>query len=139
MPNERSSGIVLYSKHKEGNKFLMLHYPAGHWDFVKGNIEKNEKEEQTALRELKEETGIDDIEFFEGFRETISYYYKNDTGNVLKEVIFFVGRSNTEKVELSKEHIGYAWVNFEHGMKKLTFNNSREILKKADVFIKSQK
>ena len=137
MPNEKSCGLVLFTKHKEGNKFLTLHYPAGHWDFCKGNVEKNEKEEQTALRELKEETGIDDVEFIDGFKESISYYYKSGNDTISKEVTFFLARSNTEKVVLSNEHIGYAWVNFEHGMKKLTFNNSKDILTKAVNFLKS--
>jgi len=137
MSKEKSCGLVVFTKHKEGNKFLVLHHPEGHWDFSKGNVEKNEKEEQAALRELKEETGIDDVEFIDGFRETINYYYKHENDTIFKEVTFFLARSNTEHVKLSSEHIGYAWVNYEHGMKKLTFNNSKDILTKAIDFLKT--
>ena len=74
--SERSAGIILFRK--EGNKklFLLLHYPSGHWDFVKGRIEKGEDEMQAAIRETREETGIIDINFIEGFKEKIHYTYQ---------------------------------------------------------------
>ncbi|MBI2650753.1 NUDIX domain-containing protein, partial [Candidatus Woesearchaeota archaeon] len=101
----------------------------------KGAQEKNEKEEQTAAREIKEETGIEDIEFFDGFREAIKYFYKKSDETVYKEVVFFLAESATEEVKLSFEHIGYAWLSYEHAFKKLTFNNAKELLRKADQFI----
>ena len=72
MKKERSAGIVLYLEKPEGNQFLLLNYPTGHWDFVKGKIEQGETEQQTAIRETKEETGISDIEFIEGYEEKIN-------------------------------------------------------------------
>ena len=98
-------------------------------------MEKNEKEEQTAAREIKEETGIEDIEFADGFQETIKYFYKKREETVYKEVIFFLAQSATDEVVLSKEHIGYAWLNYEHALKKLTFNNAKELLEKVDKFL----
>lgn len=135
MPQEKSCGAVIFSKHKDGIKYLLLHYEAGHWDFPKGAQEKNEKDEQTALREIKEETGIEDVELLNGFRETIKYFYKKGEETVYKEVVFFLAKSAIEHVKLSSEHIGYAWVSFEHAMKKLTYNNSKELLEKADKFL----
>ena len=137
MANEKSCGLVLFRKHKEGIKYLLLHYHAGHWDFPKGHVEKNEKEEMTAARELKEETGISDFEFLEGFREVVNYYFKKGEGTVFKEVIFFLARSGMDEVEISSEHIGYAWLNFEHAHKKLTHGTAKELLEKADKFIKA--
>jgi len=97
--------------------------------------EKNEKDEQTAAREIKEETGIEDIEFVDEFRETINYFYKKGEETIYKEVVFFLAQSASDKVTLSKEHIGYAWVSYEHAFKKLTFNNSKELLRKANQFL----
>ena len=75
MPTEKSCGAVVFKQQKDGSvKYLLLHYEAGHWDFPKGKQEKNEKEEQTAAREIKEETGIEDIEFVDGFREMVKYF-----------------------------------------------------------------
>lgn len=136
MSQEKSCGAVVFKKQKDGSlKYLLLHYTAGHWDFPKGHQEKNEKEEMTAARELKEETGIEAIEFVDGFREVVNYYYKKGADTIYKEVAFFLGKSATEHVVLSMEHIGYAWVNYEHAQKKLTFNTSKELLRKANQFI----
>ena len=136
MPNEKSCGAVVFKRQKDGSvKYLLLHYGAGHWDFPKGHQEKNEKEEQAALREIKEETGIEDVEFADNFRETIKYFFKKGEETVYKEVIFYLAQSATEEVNLSSEHIGYAWLSYEHACKKLTFNNAKELLEKADKFI----
>jgi 8-oxo-dGTP pyrophosphatase MutT (NUDIX family) len=69
MINEKSCGAVVYAKNPE-LKYLLLQYEAGHWDFVKGNVEEGETEKETTLRELREETGIADAQFIEGFKET---------------------------------------------------------------------
>ena len=135
MAQEKSCGAIVFARHKDGLKYLLLHYGAGHWDFPKGKQEKNEKEEQTALREIKEETGLEDIELIDGFKEAVKYFYKNGEETVFKEVIFFLGGTHTDEITLSTEHIGYAWVGYEHAEKKLTFNNSKELLKKADQFL----
>jgi len=68
----------LYYTEKKIQKicFLLLHYPSGHWDFVKGKMEKNETTHETAIRETKEETGITDIVFAENFEEWIEYKFQ---------------------------------------------------------------
>ena len=135
MPKEKSCGAIVFKKQKDVIKYLLLHYGAGHWDFPKGRQEKNEKEEQTALREIKEETGIEGIEFTDGFREAISYFYKQGKETFFKEVVFFLAQSATDEVKLSSEHIGYAWLGYDNAYKKLTFNNAKELLRKANQFL----
>ena len=68
MIEERSAGVILFNR-AEGIQFLVLKYPSGHWDFVKGNIEEGEEEEETVKRELFEETGINNLEIHQGFNE----------------------------------------------------------------------
>src|SRR3989338_7729225 len=105
MKQEKSSGAIVFWKDKEPI-YLLLHYEAKHWDFPKGNIEKNETDEQTLRREIAEETGIKDIELIRGFKETIQYYYRLKSETINKQVNFYLARTNTEKVKLSFEHIG---------------------------------
>lgn len=135
MPKEKSSGAIVFRKQKDSIKYLLLHYEAGHWDLPKGNQEKNETEEQAAAREVKEETGIEDIDFVDNFKETIKYFYKKNGETVFKEVVFFLAQAATEEVKLSFEHIGYAWLSYENAYKKLTFNNAKELLRKANQFL----
>ncbi|MBI2659078.1 NUDIX domain-containing protein [Candidatus Woesearchaeota archaeon] len=135
MPKEKSCGTIVFIRQKEGIKYLLLHYEAGHWDFPKGHMERNEKEEMTASREIREETGIEDIELADGFREIIAYFYKRNNETIHKEVVFFLAKSATDEVTISKEHIGYAWMGYEHALNKLTYNNAKELLRKADEFL----
>ena len=75
MIKEVSAGIILYNDVHDEKKFLVLKYPGGHWDFVKGKMENSEEPKQTAIRETKEETGIVDVKFIDGFNEEISYSF----------------------------------------------------------------
>ena len=56
--------------------YLLLNYPAGHWDFSKGRIEKGEEKIKTARREIKEETNISEINMYDSFKKEIKYNYK---------------------------------------------------------------
>ena len=133
---ERSAGTVIFVKEKPEIKFLLLHYEAGHWSFPKGNIEKGETELLTAQREVKEETGIEDAQFFDGFKETINYYYKREGKTIFKEVIFFLAQAFNEKVEISDEHIGYAWLTYDKALEKITYENDKNVLKKSMEYVK---
>jgi len=137
MINEKSCGAVVYAKNPEIN-FLLLQYEAGHWDFVKGNVEEGEAEKETVVRELGEETGISDAKFIEGFKEKIAYFYKRQGSTVSKEVVFFLIETHTTKVQLSFEHIGYEWLPYERAMEKLNFKNAKDVLQKAHAFMKKQ-
>ena len=134
--HEKSCGAVVFRKNKE-MECLLLHYEAGHWDYVKGQVEPGETEKNTVLRELKEETGIEDAHFIEGFREEISYFYRRGGQTILKKVIFFLLETRQMEVRLSYEHIGYEWLTFQKAMERLTFLNARKVLTRAHSFLKA--
>ena len=135
---EKSCGAVVFKRDGEV-RYLLLHYEAGHWDYVKGQVEPHEIERDTVTRELKEETGITDACFIEGFREQISYFYRREGRTVYKEVIFFLIESKESRVKLSYEHVGYEWLNYEKAMAKLTFANARRVLERAHDFLRKNK
>jgi 8-oxo-dGTP pyrophosphatase MutT (NUDIX family) len=130
---EKSCGVVLLNS----NKVLLLQHPdttiSGHWDFPKGHVEKGEDEIQTALRELKEETGIDKVKIIDDFHNLISYSKET----ILKEVVFFLGITNQEKVSISSEHQNFLWLEYESAYERLTYDNSKKTLTKAFDFYKN--
>ena len=132
MELEKSAGTIIFRKDNEVLYYLLLHYQSGHWDFPKGNIEKGEQITETVRRETEEETGIGDIEFIQGFKEEIKYFYQRDGKKIYKTVVFFLSRTKTKKVKLSFEHQDFEWLNYEKALKRLTHKNAREILKKAN-------
>ncbi len=132
MKKERSAGIVLYLEKPEGNRFLLLNYPTGHWDFIKGKIEHGETEHQTAVRETKEETGISDLEFIDGFKENINYNFQYEGELIYKEVVFFLAKTKTETVMVSHEHLGYNWLDYKNAIEKTTYQNAKDVLSKAN-------
>jgi bis(5'-nucleosidyl)-tetraphosphatase len=135
--SEKSCGAVVFLKSSEA-KYLLLRYGAGHWDFVKGNVEPNESEKETVIRELQEETGIVDAQFIDDFRQKIEYLYRRQGATIHKEVVFFLMETHTEKVKLSFEHVGYTWLNYQNAMKKLTFKNAKDVLQKAHELLTTQ-
>ena len=138
MALEKSCGALIFNDDGGNRIYLLLHYAGGHWDFPKGHVEKGESEEQTARREIEEETGITALEFVPSFRETVSYSFRHSTGEPAeKEVAFFLARTNGKKVRLSDEHIGFAWLPYEAARKKATFENAKGLLEKAEKKLSS--
>jgi len=131
MLEERSAGAILYQETPSGKLYLLLNYPSGHWDFVKGNIEEGEMLKETVLREIKEETGISDVNFVDGFEDKIEYYYQRDGELVHKEVFFFLAKTNTNHVKLSHEHLNFVWLKFNDALQKLTYKTAQNLLKKV--------
>jgi len=131
MVREISAGAVIFRKVNEEPIYLLLHYGSGHWDFVKGHIEKGETEKQTVIRETEEETGITDLKFIDGFRERIKYFFHRGKKVVYKEVIFYLAETKKKEIHLSFEHIGYIWLPYKDAINQLTFENAKNVLKKA--------
>ena len=137
MKNEQSAGIVFFRKIENRIEFLLLHYPSGHWDLVKGHIESNETAKEAAKRESKEETGITDIKLIDGFEEEIEYYFRYDNQDIHKKVTFFLSETKQDRITLSDEHLDFIWLDFENTTKKITFDTAKQIVKKANNLLQS--
>jgi 8-oxo-dGTP pyrophosphatase MutT (NUDIX family) len=134
MKEEISTGIILFNDNKK-RKFLLLNYPSKHWDFVKGKMEKGETFHETALRETNEETGIKDVEFLDGFKEEIEYYFRVNNQDIHKKVIFFLGKTETTNIILSHEHLDFIWLDFDNALDKITYENAKNLLRKSKEFL----
>ncbi len=134
----RSAGVVLFRDGKK-REYLLLQYGLGHWDFPKGIMEKGEKSQKTALRELKEETGISKAVILPGFKATMSFFYTWKGKRLLKFVVFYLARTRQKKVKLSFEHKGFVWLPYNMAVKKATFQNAKNVLRKAERWLNVKK
>jgi bis(5'-nucleosidyl)-tetraphosphatase len=132
---ERSAGAIVVHRSDSKIEYLILHYPAGHWDFPKGNVEKGESELDAAIREIGEETGLSDLKFINGFKKMIQYYYRKGDQLVKKTVTFYLAESKTKDVKISFEHQGYVWLPIDEALAKVTYQNARNVLKEAHRFL----
>ena len=137
MKEQKSAGIVLFRNASNKNEFLLLNYPQGHWDFVKGKIEQNETPHEAATRETKEETGITNIEFIDDFEESVEYDFRFKKEDIHKKVIFFLAKTSEKNIHLSHEHNDYIWLEYNDALKKTTFENAKNVLTKANEFLSS--
>ena len=99
-------------------------------------MEKDEEDRDTARRETREEAGITDLEFFLGFRERVHYMYMKEGQRVSKDVIYFLAKTKQAQAKVSEEHSGYEWLSYEKAMERLTFKSDKEVLEKAEAYLK---
>jgi bis(5'-nucleosidyl)-tetraphosphatase len=132
-----SAGVIVFCE-KDGQRlYLLLRTRSGFWDLAKGKIEGGETLQQAALRELKEESGLDSIELLPGFQEMLVYsFVDQESQPVYKTVYFFVGKAAADAhVILSKEHSDFVWLPFHEAINRLTYQTARDMVTKAHNFI----
>lgn len=124
MKKEKSCGAIII---KDG-KILIVKQKSGHYGFPKGHVEDKETEIQTAIREVKEETGID-IEIISDKSYSEEYNPKPD---VIKKVVYFIGKPLTTKEKPQEGEIEkILWVPIENVEQILTHKEIKKLWKKA--------
>lgn len=144
MLREISAGIIIYRKTEDGPKFLLLYHGRGYWNFPKGKIESEEKSFQAAVRETREETGLNrnDLKFVNNFKvsEKFSFWRRVNEKNVrvFKIVIFYFAETGKREIRISEEHGGYAWFTYKEAIKiLLKHKDSQKVLTQAhDLLLK---
>lgn len=143
MPREISAGAIIYRTENGKIYYLLLQYPAmshrakkDYCDFPKGHLENGESDVVAMRREIKEETGLDDLKLVSGFRETIKYFFVIGEKKIFKIVTYYLAKTKTKEIKISPEHTGYTWLQFEEALKALSFANAKNILKKANFSLK---
>ena len=96
------------------------------WQGVAGKIEKDEKAWETAVRELKEETGLAPKKMF--VADHVSRFYEKHKDRMNLVPVFGI-EVDSKDVTLSDEHIDYKWLDFEEAFDTLIWNGQRQGLK----------
>jgi bis(5'-nucleosidyl)-tetraphosphatase len=130
---EHSCGAVVFRKIGDENRFLLIkNKRSNHWGFPKGHMEKGETREQTALREVLEETGLH-IKIFDGFCSESQYRIGT---KIEKRVDVFLASTKDTQTVIQKEEIeDYLWLRFDDAVRTLKFDNDKDILNKVHDFM----
>ena len=129
---EKSCGTVTFKEMNHKRYYLLIHHNKGHWGFPKGHIENSETEEETAIRETKEETNVDSV-IIPGFREVITYSPKE---NVMKDVVFFLANPKTDSLIPQEIEVSdVRWVEESEVMNLITYQDEKEIFEKVLSYI----
>ena len=100
-PIEKKAGAVVYAYNDGGLYFAFVHDVFGYWTLSKGGIEEGENEEQGAIREIKEEMGLDiEIKELLGRNEYIACH--PEQGKIRKQGAFFLAESEYKDLVLEK-------------------------------------
>ena len=131
--HEKSCGGIIFYKTKQNTKILLVKNNNGrYWSFPKGHIEDGETEQETAIREIREETGLD-VTLVNNFREISEYC---PFGKIRKRVVFFLARAFTDNVKIQEEEIdSYIWVDLQQARKLCSYDNDLRIIEKAETTI----
>jgi 8-oxo-dGTP pyrophosphatase MutT (NUDIX family) len=113
-PAPRAAGAVVFRRSERGIQLLLLR-AYKNWDFPKGLVEPGENELDAAKREVREETGLAELDypFGDEFKETLPYADS-------KVARYYLAETGAEKIELPvspelgrPEHHEYRWVSFD--------------------------
>ena len=133
MKQEKSCGAVVFSREGGALSFLLIrHVNGGHWSFPKGHMETGESETQTALREIREETGLR-VELDTGFRRENSY---SPAEGVWKTVVYFAAEAGDRRLETQKEEILEAgWYSRTEAKEKITYPADVALFEAAAAYL----
>lgn len=132
MRKEKSCGAVIY-KYIDNELFiLLLKHNLGHWSFAKGHVEDGETEQETAIREIKEETNLD-VTINSDFRYVITY---SPYEGAIKDVIYFLATTNSDNIKAQQSEISeIKWFKYEDAISMITYEDGRKVLMKAIEYL----
>jgi len=138
-----SAGIIIFRRTKEGIKFLILYHGRNYWNFPKGKLEAQEKSWQAAVREVFEETGLqqNELRFVRGFRTQERFVYNQGKQKIFKIVILYLAETRQSRVTIAtnEHHEGYGWFTVSEAKRIMgRYPESLKILTRANEFLHKQ-
>ena len=132
---EISAGAIIYTPVGNEPYYLLIKDFHGNFGFPKGHLEKGETVEQAAVREIKEETGID-IVLDTDLKEELNYVMPNGKD---KTSIYFIGSYEDQIPIKQPEEVEELYLlSYNEASKIITFKNMKDALAKADAYLRKK-
>ncbi len=125
-----STSLVAIRKSGPDYEILLLKRTqslVGEWCQIAGGIEEGETAWQTAVRELKEETGLNPELFYSA--DIVERFYEAADDAITLVPVFVAIIDPAAKVVLNHEHSEYRWVSFEDAREMVAFGGQRWVLR----------
>ncbi|MBU2101244.1 NUDIX domain-containing protein [Patescibacteria group bacterium] len=136
---DESIGVIPVYRNEKEDLYLIIKHKGDHWAFPKGHAEEGELIEQTARRELLEETDIKDIDIDLNTEFVEKYSFPRDGDVYDKTVTYFVGIVSTIDKEIApdptEEIEESRWVSFNEAQDILTHEEARTVLKEVKDYL----
>ena len=134
---QQSFGIIPIRNKDSNCQVLLVLHQKGHWGFPKGKPEQKETPKETAVRELKEETGLDVSEFLDSsFQE--NYSFEEDELAINKQVVYFPALVKGEVVLQEEEVSEASWMGILQAEETMTFLEGKKMLQEIKKWLQSQ-
>ncbi|MFX0171643.1 MAG: NUDIX domain-containing protein [Candidatus Hodarchaeota archaeon] len=136
-------GVPVYlnkNKKKDPLYLLVQHNgPFKYWAFPKGRQKEGESYLETAIREIKEETGQINFKIIKRLISDSIYFPKRGKRTIVKKVVFFLVRFYSKNIELSPEHTNWLWATYDNAVSLLAFEDYQRVLRESHEIIMSGK
>ena len=135
---EKSCGGIVYKIVNGEAEYLFVEEACGFFSFPKGHIEIGETEEETAIREIREETGLE-LSLLPGFRE-IQEYYPPERPNVKRQVVLFLAEYTDQVPCIMRpdEIISIKSLRLDEALSISEYDETKRVLLEADNFLRGK-
>lgn len=136
MDKDFSYGVIpIRYNQQDEREYLAVQHKAGHWDFPKGHPEPGESEQETAQRELEEETGCQIKRWLDVKPQQIRYQGEKDGQPVDKTVTFYLAEvtGSPKHGDAGIKELG--WFSYCKLRDQLTYDDSRNLLEQMENFL----
>lgn len=131
---EKSCGAVVFTR-GNGIKYVIIQSKEGFFGFPKGHVEGDETEQDTALREIWEETGLI-VDLVDGFRTEDSHVFVKNGEKRMKHIVYFLAEFSSQIPTVQEEELAdIHLMDYETAMGAFQFESSKRILTEAQRFL----
>lgn len=142
MANEKACGAIIYKTENNVRKYLIIRGVGiyqSYYGFPKGHMEEGETEQDTAIREVKEETGLD-IVLNEDFRTVDEHALAREgRPNDRKTNVYFLAECHAQELVMQESEVSQiVWMDYDEAMEYIQYEETRRELAEAEQFLRTQ-
>ena len=143
MANEKSCGAIVFTYEEGIRKYVIIHGTgmySGFCGFPKGHMEAGETEQETALREVKEETGLE-VKLYDDFREVDEHFLAREgRPNDKKTNVYYLAEYHDQEIHAQESEVSeIVLLSYQEALDSLQSEESKRELKAAEEYLNNGK